>query len=130
MGQALWGRRGKIRTGVINRSRGFSLGSLLVVIIIVIAVVLPAVKSIPSLMEYLSVKRAVNTAKDRANNRKEVAAIFDRQAQIDRIESIRGEDLEVIEDEGGRIRSIGFEYRTEIPVYGPLSFLITYSGTQ
>ncbi|MFC4484394.1 DUF4845 domain-containing protein [Cupriavidus campinensis] len=106
------------------------MGSLLIVIIIVIAVVLPAVKAIPSMIEYFSVKRAVNYAKDRSVNRKDVAANFDKQAQIDRIEALKGDDLDVIEDEAGRIRSIGFSYRTEIPVYGPLSLLITYSGTQ
>lgn len=132
MGQKLGfsGKRGSIRVNVLKKSRGFSLGSLLIVIIIVIAVVLPAVKAIPSMIEYFSVKRAVNYAKDRSVNRKDVAANFDKQAQIDRIEALKGDDLDVIEDEAGRIRSIGFSYRTEIPVYGPLSLLITYSGTQ
>ncbi|WP_454764463.1 DUF4845 domain-containing protein [Cupriavidus campinensis] len=130
MGQKVLGSRSKIRVNVNKRSRGFSLWSLLVVIVIVIAVVLPAVKAIPSMIEFFSVKRAVNYAKDRSANRKEVVANFDRQAQIDRIEVIKGEDLDVSEDEAGRIRSIDFSYRTEIPVYGPLSLLITYSGTQ
>lgn len=130
MGQWFLESRGNVRVDVRRRSRGFSLGSLLIVIVIVIAVVLPGLKSIPSVLEYFSVKRAINYAKDRSNNRNEVAANFNRQAQIDRIEAVKGEDLNVIEDESGRIRNIGFEYRTEIPVYGPLSFLITYSGTQ
>ncbi|AZG13976.1 DUF4845 domain-containing protein [Cupriavidus pauculus] len=130
MGQQFGVNRGKVRALVIDRSRGFSLGSMLVVVILIAAVALPALKSLPSAMEYFSVKRAINYARDRAMNRKDVAANFDRQAQIDNITSIRGEDLDVNEDETGRIRSIGFEYRTEVKVYGPLSFLITYSGTQ
>lgn len=130
MGQKFLGSRGRVRSGVMKKSRGFSLGSLLVVIVIVIAVVLPVVKAIPSVIEFFSVKRAVNYAKDRSANRKEVAANFNRQAQIDRIEAVKGEDLDVNEDDAGRIRSIDFSYRTEIPVYGPLSLLITYSGTQ
>lgn len=130
MGQKFGGNRGKVRGFVVKKSRGFSMGSLLIVVILVAAVALPALKSIPSALEYFSVKRAVNYAKDRASNRKDVAPNFDKQAQIDNITSIRGEDLDVIEDDTGRIRSIGFEYRTEVKVYGPLSFLITYSGTQ
>lgn len=130
MGQKSLGYRGKVRVSVKNKSRGFSMGSMLVVVALVLAVALPAVKSIPSMLEYFSVKRATNYARDRSNNRKEVAANFDKQAQIDNISSIRGEDLDVNEDEAGRIRSIGFEYRTEVKIYGPLSFLITYSGTQ
>lgn len=130
MGQDFLGNRGKARVVVIHKSRGFSLGSMLVVTALVLAVALPALKSIPSMLEYFSVKRATSYAKDRSSNRKDVAANFDKQAQIDNISSIRGEDLDVNEDETGRIRSIGFEYRTEVKIYGPLSFLITYSGTQ
>ncbi|KAI3589859.1 putative transmembrane protein [Cupriavidus sp. U2] len=130
MGQMVSGKRGKVRVFVIHKSRGFSLGSMLVVVALVLAIALPALKSIPSMLEYFSVKRATSYAKDRSSNRKDVAANFDKQAQIDNISSIRGEDLDVNEDETGRIRSIGFEYRTEVKIYGPLSFLITYSGTQ
>ncbi len=106
------------------------MGSLLIVVIVVMAVVLPALKSMPSMLEYFSVKRAVNYARDSSGNRKEIAANFDKQAQIDDIHSIKGEDLDVAEDENGRVRAINFEYRTEVRIYGPLSFLITYSGTQ
>jgi hypothetical protein len=54
-----------------------------------------------------------------------------RQAGRDRSHFIaQGRDLDIEEDETGRIRAVGFEYRTEVQIYGPLSFLITYSGTQ
>jgi len=115
---------------VSKNAHGFSLWSFLVVIAIVLAVVLPGLKSLPSMLEYFSVKRAVTYARDSSSNRKEIAANFDKQAQIDNIHSIKGEDLDVMEDESGRIRAIGFEYRTEVQIYGPLSFLITYTGTQ
>ncbi|WP_237380144.1 DUF4845 domain-containing protein [Cupriavidus sp. SW-Y-13] len=132
MGQEIWfrGSRGCARAGVTKKSRGFSMGSLLVILLLIIAVAIPALKSIPSVMEYFSVKRAVNYARDNSSNRKELAASFDKQASIDDIRSIHGEDLDITEDDTGRIRSVGFEYRTEVKIYGPLSFLITYSGTQ
>ena len=128
MGQRFGGHR--VNPQVLKRARGFSLGSALIAVIIVVAVLLPGLKSIPSMLEYFSVKRAVNYARDSSSNRKELAVNFDKQAQIDNIHSIKGEDLDVIEDESGRVRTVGFEYRTEVQVYGPLSFLITYSGTQ
>ncbi len=130
MGQKQLGYRGRVRVGVIHKSRGFSLGSLLIAVIVVGAVAVPALKTIPSLIEYFSVKRAASYAKNTGTKRSEVAASFDKQASIDRITAIRGEDLDIEEDEAGRIRSVGFEYRAEVPIYGPLSFLITYSGTQ
>ncbi len=109
---------------------GFSVWTLLVVVVFVIGVALPAVRSIPSLVEYFSVKRAAGYAKQRAVNKREVVEYFDKQAVIDRIAAVKGEDLLVREDENGNIRSVDFSYRTEVPVYGPLSLLITYSGTQ
>ncbi len=113
-----------------GRAGGFSLGSLLVVIVIVAGLVIPAVRAIPSVLEYFSVKRAAGYAKQRATNKREVVDYFDRQAQIDRISAVRGDDLNVREDENGAIRAVDFSYRSEVPLYGPLTLLITYSGTQ
>jgi len=130
MGQWVNINRNKRSRGVMYKSRGFSVWTLLIVIVVLICGILPAVKSIPSVLEYFSVRRAVTFAKDHAANRKEVAGYFDKQAQIDQISSVKGEDLDVQEDEAGRVRAIDFSYRTEIPVYGAVSLLITYSGTQ
>jgi hypothetical protein len=122
MGQGVGSRR--------RRAGGFSLGALLVVILIVGGLVIPAVRAIPSVLEYVSVKRAASYAKQRATNKREVVDYFDRQAQIDRISAVRGDDLNVREDENGAIRAVDFSYRSEVPLYGPLTLLITYSGTQ
>ncbi|WP_231907929.1 MULTISPECIES: DUF4845 domain-containing protein [Cupriavidus] len=110
--------------------RGFSLGTLLVVVLVAVGVVIPVIKTIPSLLEYFSVKRAVAYARQQASGKQEVAGYFDKQAQIDRITALRGDDLDIQESEGGGIGAVSFSYRSEVPIYGPLSFLITYSGTQ
>ncbi|WP_423197740.1 MULTISPECIES: DUF4845 domain-containing protein [unclassified Cupriavidus] len=130
MGQWVGVQGKQRRRGVIYKSRGFSIWSLLVIIVVLLCAVLPAVKSIPSVLEYFSVRRAVSFARDHATNRQEVATYFDKQAQIEQISSIKGEDLNVTEDDTGRVRAIDFSYRTVIPVYGSVSLLITYSGTQ
>ncbi|EON16185.1 hypothetical protein C265_29360 [Cupriavidus sp. GA3-3] len=109
---------------------GFSVWTLLVIVVFVIGVALPALRAIPSLVEYFSVKRAASYAKQRAANKREVADFFEKQAAIDRITAVKAEDLLIREDENGTIQSVDFSYRTEVPVYGPLSLLITYSGTQ
>ncbi|MDF3883435.1 DUF4845 domain-containing protein [Cupriavidus basilensis] len=103
---------------------------MLIVILVVGGIVIPAVRAIPSLLEYFSVKRAISYAKQQASNKREVADYFNKQAQIDRITAVRSDDLDINEDDNGGIRSVGFSYRNEVPLYGPLSLLITYSGTQ
>ncbi|WP_370565032.1 DUF4845 domain-containing protein [Cupriavidus sp. UME77] len=123
-------RRGRARLAGRYKVRGFSLGSLLIVILIVGGIVIPAVRAIPSLLEYFSVKRAISYAKQQASNKREVADYFAKQAQIDRITAVRSDDLDIHEDDNGTIRSVGFSYRNEVPLYGPLSLMITYSGTQ
>lgn len=129
-GQVVGAVGGRARLAGNDRRRGFSMGSLLVVILVVGGVVIPAVRAIPSLLEYFSVKRAVSYAKQQASNKREIADYFSKQAQIDRITAVRSDDLDIHEDDNGTIRSVGFSYRNEVPLYGPLSLLITYSGTQ
>ncbi|NUO85484.1 MAG: DUF4845 domain-containing protein [Cupriavidus sp.] len=129
------GRFGKV--GAANHpagrrggASGFSVWTLLVIVVFVVGVALPALRAIPSLVEYFSVKRAAGYAKQRAANKREVVEFFEKQAAIDRITAVKGEDLLIREDDNGTIQSVDFSYRTEVPVYGPLSLLITYSGTQ
>ncbi|WP_042886580.1 DUF4845 domain-containing protein [Cupriavidus necator] len=129
VGEMVPALRGAYR-GQRARAGGFSVWTLLVIVVFVIGVALPAVRSIPSLVEYFSVKRAATYAKQRAVNKREVVEYFDKQAIIDRIAAVKGEDLLIREDDNGAIQSVDFSYRTEVPVYGPLSLLITYSGTQ
>ncbi|SOZ35420.1 DUF4845 domain-containing protein [Cupriavidus neocaledonicus] len=129
------GRFGKVGAGNHPAWRragagGFSVWTLLVIVVFVVGVALPALRAIPSLVEYFSVKRAAGYAKQRAANKREVVEFFEKQAAIDRITAVKGEDLLIREDDNGAIRSVDFSYRTEVPVYGPLSLLITYSGTQ
>jgi hypothetical protein len=129
------GRFGKVGTRNHPARRrggasGFSVWTLLVIVVFVVGVALPALRAIPSLVEYFSVKRAASYAKQRAANKREVVEFFEKQATIDRITAVKGEDLLIREDDNGTIQSVDFSYRTEVPVYGPLSLLITYSGTQ
>ncbi|CAM3059393.1 DUF4845 domain-containing protein [Cupriavidus taiwanensis] len=129
------GRFGKVGAGNHPAGRrggagGFSVWTLLVIVVFVVGVALPTLRAIPSLVEYFSVKRAAGYAKQRAANKREVVEFFEKQAAIDRITAVKGEDLLIREDDNGTIQSVDFSYRTEVPVYGPLSLLITYSGTQ
>lgn len=117
------------QAGLKRQSRGMSMFGILVGIIVLITAVLPAIRSVPSLIEYQSITHAVKLARDRATTRADVASAFDKQAAIDDITSIRGDDLEVL-DAGGAIQAVHFSYKREIPLYGPIGLVITYSGTQ
>lgn len=117
------------QAGLKRQSRGITMFGMLIGIIVLITAVLPAIRSVPSLIEYQAITHAVKLARDRASTRQEVAVAFDKQATIDDITSIKGDDLEVL-DSGGSIQAVHFSYKREIPLYGPISLVITYSGTQ
>ena len=117
------------QAGLKRPSRGITMFGILIGIIVLITFVLPAIRYVPSLMEYQAITRAVKQARERASTREEIANAFDKQAAIDDITSIKGEDLEVL-DGGGSIQAVRFSYKREIPLYGPIGLVITYSGTQ
>jgi len=117
------------QAGLKRQSRGITMFGILIGIIVLITAVLPAIRSIPSLMEYQAITRAVKQAREKAATRADVVIAFDKQAAIDDITSLKGEDLEVL-DAGGSIQAVRFSYKREIPLYGPIGIVITYSGTQ
>ncbi|CAJ0801250.1 hypothetical protein LMG7141_03938 [Ralstonia condita] len=116
------------QTGLKRPSHGITMFGILIGIIVLITAVLPAIRAIPSLMEYQAITRAVKQARDRGTSRQDVVGAFDKQAAIDDITSLKGDDLEVL-DAGGSIQAVHFSYKREIPLYGPISMVITYSGT-
>ena len=116
------------QAGLKRPSRGITMFGILIGIIVLITAVLPAIRSIPSLMEYQAITRAVKQARERAATRQDITAAFDKQAAIDDITSLKGDDLEVL-DAGGSVQAVHFSYKREIPLYGPIGMVITYSGT-
>ncbi|KHK58786.1 membrane protein [Ralstonia sp. A12] len=117
------------QAGLKRQSRGITMFGILIGIIVLITAVLPAIRSVPSLMEYQAITRAVKQARDRGTTREDISGLFDRQAAIDDITSLKGADLEVL-DAGGTISAVHFSYKREIQLYGPIGLVITYSGTQ
>ena len=105
---------------------GITMLGFLAIMVVVGLIGTPILRAIPSILEYQSVKRAVQWSKQNANNRKDAMAFFDKQVQIDRIEAITSKDLDISDETGSLV--IGFSYRKEVEFYGPINLIITYSG--
>ena len=112
-----------------GRRAGFSLLGLLVTVVLAVGVFVPLVKVVPSLLEYQSVKRAAYQARTEGSSAMAARAAFERQALVDGVEVVRGRDLDIQTNANGSVESVRFSYRREIPLYGPLSLAIQYSGT-
>lgn len=115
------GSRSKIDQG------GLSLVGFIFVLAVLGGLAVLAMKVVPTVAEYFSVKKAVVQAKDNGGNPAEIRRAFDRQAEVGYITSISGKDLEIVQKEGSF--EVGFSYEKVIPLFGPASLLLEYQGS-
>jgi hypothetical protein len=114
--------------GTRAHQRGISLIGLLFWLSLAGFVVVIALKTFPSVNEYLTIQRTVNKiAHDGGSTVAEIRAAFDKQKEIEySISTISGKDLEVGKDNDRVV--ISFKYDKVIELYGPVSLLIQYEG--
>lgn len=119
---------GKAGTTRRIRQSGLTLIGLLLAVAVVGAILLVALRTIPSVVEYRAIVGAVNKiANDRIESPREIQRSFDRFAAVDDITSIAGKDLLVQRQPDGSM-SVSFAYEKRISLYGPVSLLIEYEG--
>lgn len=110
-----------------GREAGVSLSGLIVVLVVLGALALVAMRVFPSWAEYRSVKQAIVAAKAAGGGNRELQQAFQRNAEINNITSVSGRDLVITRDNGEA--DISFAYEKRIPLAGNVSLLIDYAGT-
>jgi hypothetical protein len=110
-----------------QKQAGVSLTGLIFLLAILGAIAVLAMKIVPTVTEFMAVKRAIVTAKSAGSTPAEVRASFDKQADVGYIDSISGKDLEIIPQNG--VMEISFAYEKRIPLVGPASLLLDYQGS-
>jgi hypothetical protein len=113
---------------MIRKQRGVSLMGLMMICIVLIFGALLGMKLAPSYIEYSSVKKAVLaiSGEMKGGTVADVRKAFDKRAQVDSIEVIKGSDLDVSKD--GADLVISFAYPKKIPLFGNISILIEFAG--
>jgi hypothetical protein len=108
--------------------RGLSLIGLMFWAILIGATALVVMKTLPSINEYFTIKRAVEKiSSSGATTVPEIRAAFEKQKEVEySIKSLTGKDLEVTK-EGDRV-VIKFAYNAEIELVAPVFLLIKYEG--
>jgi hypothetical protein len=111
-----------------SRQRGLSVLGLVIVAIIVGFFALMAIRVFPSVNEYLTIRKAVNTImKSGPASPGDVRKAFDKQKEIEySIQSLDSKDL-VITQNGERLTT-RFAYSVEVPIVEPVYLLIKYDG--
>lgn len=121
----LAGRRGVPPAG----QRGLGLIGLLFGAAFLAMVALVGMQVVPTVTEYLAVKRAANRALDGADSAAQIQSAFDRYAAIDDIKAISGKDLLIERDPKTGRWVAEFQYSRKIELFGPASLLLDYRGS-
>lgn len=109
-----------------DRQRGLTLIGLLVAGVFVALIALVGMRVVPSVIEYMAIKKAVVRAASSSDSPSEIRTAFERSASIDDFTAITGKDL-VIAKVGDR-QVVSFDYEKRIPLFGPASLVIQYAG--
>ena len=125
--QAMPGRRAQRRASR-GAQRGVTLFGLMFWAILIGIVTLVALKVLPTVNEYLTIKRTVEKiAASGATTVPELRNAFDRQKEIEyAIQSVSGKDLDITKVNDKLI--ISFAYDKEIELMGPVFLLLKYEG--
>lgn len=113
----------------IGAESGVSLSGLIVVLVVLGALALVAIKVTPAFIEYRAVKSAIVKAKADAGSGsvREIQQAFDKNAGVNDVSSISGRDLVITRDGGST--EISFAYEKRIPLAGNVSLLLDFTGT-
>ncbi|MEB0135564.1 DUF4845 domain-containing protein [Actimicrobium sp. CCC2.4] len=104
-----------------------TLVGLIVILALAGVVGVLGLKVVPTVVEFMSIKKAIVAAKAGGSSPIEIRASFDRQASAGYIDSISGKDLDVVKD--GDQLDVNVAYQKKIPLIGPTWLLIDYSAT-
>jgi hypothetical protein len=107
--------------------RGVSLVGLIFVLAILAMIGVLALKVVPTVTEFMSIKKAIIVAKGAGSSIPEIRASFDKQADVGYIDAIAGKDLDIVKTADGF--EISFAYEKKIPLFGPASLALDYQGS-
>jgi len=121
-------KKGKMETlRTRRRQRGLSIIGLIFIGLIVVGLLSLGFRTVPAVIEYIAIERAVQKITSEGNTVGEIKAAFDRHATIDDITSIKSSDLDITK-EGDRI-VVSYAYTKRIPILDNVALVIDFAGT-
>lgn len=117
------------RRAQLQAQRGVGMLALMFYLVVGAVVTLLCLKLIPFYIDYLSIKRvvaAMATGEDlKTASVLELRKSFDRRANIDNIQMLKGEDLDISKDNGETVISATWEQR--VPLVKGFTLLVEFS---
>jgi Tfp pilus assembly protein PilE len=109
--------------------RGITLTNLIVFGVLIGLLAAVATKVVPEYVDYYKIKKCVASTALNVEGKtvSEIRAIYEKYAEVDSINTIRGTDLE-ISKEGSSV-VVAFSYDTRIHLFYNVSLLIEFEGS-
>lgn len=111
----------------LDRQRGISLTGLILVLMVLGLFAVLGIKIVPSFLEYRSVHDGIVRAKAAGGSTAEMQQTFDKFAEINNVDAVRGRDLVISRD--GASPEVSFAYEKRIPLLDKATLVIDYEGT-
>jgi hypothetical protein len=112
----------------MKKQRGIGFFGLVIMIFFIVLVAVIFMKVTPAYIEYFGVKRAMGKLKNEMEGTpKDIRAAFDRQAVIDDIKSVRGNDLDIAKEGGANVASVS--YQVTVPLFANVSILLDFDAS-
>lgn len=114
----------ELRPAFRRAERGLSMIGFLFVLIVLALVAVLGMKIVPTVTEYSAIKKAIMTAASSGTSARDIQLSFDKQRDVNYIESVSGKDLEITKTADGFEVTVAYEKK--IPLVGPASLVLDY----
>ena len=104
-----------------GKQRGLTLISLIILAVLLGLLFIVGSQVVPSVTEFMSIKKAVKHAVTNGGNPAEIRSSFNKSAEVNYIETISGKDLQITQSNGKTI--VSFAYDKEIHLAGPAYYI-------
>ena len=111
----------------LKAQRGVSLTGLIVVLGLIIAMAMLALKVVPFLLEYNAAKAAIASAKSGGGTPAEIRSAFNSSADVNDIDSVTATDL-IITKVGDK-NEVAFDYDVKIALFTDVHLGVRFAAT-
>lgn len=111
-----------------NKQGGLTLIGLIFLLAIFGLIGLLGLKVVPTVIEFQSIKKTIEAARQDGSSPIEIQKSFDKRANVAYIDAISGKDLTIVRNSDNGF-DVSFAYDKKIPLVGPASLLLEYEGT-
>jgi Domain of unknown function (DUF4845) len=111
----------------LQSQRGLGIISLLFWVVLIGAVLIVAMKTVPLVTEYLTIKKTIALVAN-AGDPAAIRSAFDKQMLVNESNKFTSRDLVIESTNGGSL--VSFEYQRTVHLAGPVSLLFDFNGKE